>query len=139
MNKAIGPKAVRELLDADSSLSRLRRAVADHQDTGDLLALLPPAMASRLTLVRGEHQLDVLADNNAVAQLARFHAPTLENYTGLAVRIRVCPQPGPARESDRPAPTLPAEGADSLRQAADGIKDEELAGALRRLADRAEE
>lgn len=139
MNKAIGPRVVHELLDADSSLSRLRRAAVRHEASAELKALLPPAIAERLTLVRGDERLEVLAENNAVAQLARFHAPALEKHAGLPVKVRVCPRLNlETGDNARPTPTLPAEGAASLRDAADGIEDERLAGALRRLAERAE-
>jgi hypothetical protein len=139
MNKAIGPQVVHELLNADSSLSRLRRAAVRHEASAELKALLPPAIAQRLTLVRGDERLDVLADNNAVAQLARFHAPTLEKHAGLPVKVRVCPRLNlESATGNESAPVLPAEGASSLRDAADGIDDERLAGALRRLAARAE-
>lgn len=139
MNKAIGPQVVHELLNADSSLNRLRRAAVRHEASAELKALLPPAIAERLTLVRGDERLEVLAENNAVAQLARFHAPTLEKHAGLLVKVRVCPRLNEETGGNaRPAPILPAEGAASLRHAADGIDDERLAGALRRLAERAE-
>ena len=139
MNKAIGPRVVHELLNADSALSRLRRAAVRHEASAELKALLPPAIAERLTLVRGDERLEVLAENNAVAQLARFHAPTLEKHAGLPVKVRVCPRLNlESTNANTPAPVLPAEGAASLRDAADGIDDERLAGALRRLAERAE-
>jgi hypothetical protein len=140
MNKAIGPRVVHELLNADSGLSRLRRSAVRHEADPELKALLPPTIAERLTLVRGDGCLDVLADNNAVAQLARFHAPTLEKHGGEPVRVRVHPRREvPGRDSSQSTPTLPAEGAASLRDAAAGIDDERLAGCLRRLAQRAEE
>lgn len=139
MNKAIGPQVVHELLNADSSLSRLRRAAVHHEADAELKALLPPAIGERLTLVRTDEYLEVLAENNAVAQLARFHAPTLEKHGGLPVRVRVHPRRSDqAGDNTRAAPTLPAVGAASLRDAADGIDDERLAGALRRLAERAD-
>ncbi len=139
MNKAIGPQVVHELLNADSSLSRLRRAAVRHEASAELKALLPPAIAERLTLVRGDERLEVLAENNAVAQLARFHAPTLEKHSGLQAHVRVCPQRHAEPERSQTAPTLPAEGAASLRHAADSVDDTELAAALNRLADRAED
>lgn len=140
MSKAIRPHAIRELLGTSGPLDRLRRAAGRHsRDTGELSALLPTALAQRVTLVREDAELLILAENNAVAQLARFHAPALQQQAGVPVRVRVSPHATAPRRPAPPPPELPAEAAGCLRQAADGIDDPELAASLRRLAGRAED
>jgi hypothetical protein len=136
MSKANAPRAVRDLLGSDQALNRLRRQARESGATDELSALLPAAIAERVTLIRTDERLEVLAENNAVAQLVRFHAPVLEQKAGRPVRVRVAPRPGPSATAT-PAPTLPADGAACLRETADAIDDPELAAALRSLASRA--
>jgi hypothetical protein len=138
MSKANTPRAVRDLLGSEQTLNRLRRRARESGATEELVALLPPAIARRVTLVRTDERLEILAENNAVAQLARFHAPALEEGAGVPARVRVAPQPGPAA-TKAAAPRLPADGAACLREAADAIEDPDLAAALRSLASRAGE
>ncbi|MBZ2189669.1 hypothetical protein K8B33_11215 [Alcanivorax sp. JB21] len=141
MAKAIGPKSIDLLLGGDQ-LRPLSRQARDYKGPSRIeSSSLPPALASRVTLLREEDTLLLLAENNAVAQLLRFHAPNLAREQGLkdwkvqVSRVALPVTVGPA-ESLLTPPRLSANAPACLNEAADAITDPDLKAALRRLASR---
>lgn len=145
MAKAIGPQSIGLLLQGKTSLKPLSQRARQWQqgDEGPRPVTsqhLPPAMASRVQLLRDGDTLLLLAENNAVAQLLRFHGPALAAEQGLKDwKVRVSRLPaaistGPS-ESRLTPPVLASNAPACLHEAADAIDDPDLKAALRRLAD----
>lgn len=142
MAKAIGPRSIDGLLHASQSLKQLRRRAAEYRAPAAVTArTLPPALAERVHIVREDDRLLLMADNNAVAQLLRFHAPRIaQELQASEWQVRVSrgaaqrPAVAAAPVSTSPARTLPASAADCLREAAQAIQDEGLREALLKLA-----
>lgn len=142
MAKAIGPRSINGLLNASRSLGQLRRRAAEYRAPAAVTSrALPPALAERVHIVQEEGRLLLMADNNAVAQLLRFHAPRIARElqaTEWDIRINrdaaLRPAVTAAPASSQPARTLPASAAACLREAAQGIDDEDLREALLKLA-----
>lgn len=141
MSKAIGPFSIQDWLRDRSDLKALSRAARSHQPDPSQPLELPPALADRTTVVRESHRLILIAENNAVAQLLRFHAPRLASAAGVAqAEVRVRPKTGTgAASSPGDAPRLSAAAAECLMGCAEEIDDPKLAETLRRLASRADE
>lgn len=142
MAKAIGPLSISRLLHGSQNLDLLRRRAKEYRAPAPVSCRsLPPALAARVHILQEDGRLLLMAENNAVAQLLRFHAPRIaQELQAQEWQIRVsrdsAPRP-PAPAKTENAPRLPADGARCLRDVAGGISDPDLREALLRLADRA--
>ena len=145
MAMAIGPQSIGLLL-RGKTLKPLQQQAREWRqgDTGPRPVqsrLLPPALAPRTHLMRDDDTLLLLAENNAVAQLLRFHAPALAAEQGLKDwKVQVSRPPaiealGPS-ESRLTPPALSENAPACLNEAADAVSDPALAESLRRLARR---
>ncbi|HLR16698.1 MAG TPA: hypothetical protein VK099_02390 [Alcanivoracaceae bacterium] len=147
MTKAIGPRNISSLLGSVKTLKTLAKAAAavDTHEPEQLKPLrlsFPPALAEHAQALQDGHVLVLIAANNTVAQVLRFHAPRLMKQAGLNewyVKVaRISSQPI-TQKSQRPGATLTSEAADTLRETAKNIDHEGLQQAMLRLASRAEE
>jgi hypothetical protein len=104
----------------------------------NLLAQLPPSFRPHCKGVRPDGDtLVVFADSPVWATRLRYEAPRILPAIGFRnLRVRVTPPATAARPATKRAPALPASAAALLRETAAGVDDPDLAGALRRLADR---
>ena len=140
MSKATGPKALSDVLSASSRLGRLLRHARQGPDAAPgKLPELPPALAGKAELSIADNCLVITVDNNAVAQIVRFHAPRLTRQAGLPdFRVRLARQQPVAKKPAASEPRLPAGAAPLLQATADQADHPQLAAALRRLAELAE-
>lgn len=143
MSKTLLPDELQALLRGNPALRRLAKA-ARHQDTAETpqvraLRALPLALRERVTLIDDEHRWLAMVETSATAQMLRFHLPRLERaLTAKPVKILVTGRRGAAAvsRSSQPSPsgpTLDADSARHIREAAGGIRDEGLRKALERL------
>jgi hypothetical protein len=141
-------RRVRQLID-ESLVSRARQMGALTQS---LRQLLPPALAPhcRVSGVTPDHLILAADGGNWATQLRYLQREIVKHmnaHHGLSVaRVRVqvsAPSPGDeaARSSGtrpaRPRPRVPAGAGAVLRETARTLDDPQLAGALKRLAERA--
>ena len=146
MAKAIGPRSISRLLHGSPDLEALRHRAAEYRAPAPVSCRsVPPALAPRVHILQEDGRLLLMADNNAVAQLLRFHAPRIaKELQASDWQIRVTrdttPRPPVAAAPVRTgaAPVLPASAAACLRDAAAGIEDEGLRESLLRLANLAD-
>ena len=146
MAKAIGPRSISRLLHGSPGLDALRHRAAEYRAPASVSCRsLPPALAARVHILQEDGRLLLMADNNAVAQLLRFHAPRIaKELQASDWQIRVtrdaAPRPPVAAAPVRTgtAPNLPASAAACLRDAAASIEDEGLRESLLRLANLAD-
>lgn len=145
MAKAIGPRKIQHIVDAHSTLKHFAQTASDaennHQSSTKPLRLtLPPALKEHTQAFQDEHVLVLVAANNAVAQILRFHAPRLAKQAGLnewyvkVARINVGQQDN---QHQLPQATLCAASAKVLRDTAATIQHPGLQAALLRLASNA--
>ncbi|WP_422126701.1 DUF721 domain-containing protein [Thioalkalivibrio sulfidiphilus] len=135
---------IRHLIDP-----RLVKQAGLHQSLTDSLRhLLPPALAEHCWVAGiDEEQLRIAADAGAWATQVRFlqreilkHLAAHHGLKLRRVRVSVAALHGSAaasRGTALPRPKLSGRAGSTLRQAARGIEDRELAEALERLAARA--
>ena len=147
MSKKTLPDELQGLIRATPGLARLARAARAQgaAPAQDPLECLPPALRDRVRLVEDERRWLALVETSATAQLLRFHLPRLQRAlppgNGLKIVVTGKREVGGAATPGKPpasGPTLDAQSASHLRQAADYIEDPDLAAALRRLAGRAD-
>lgn len=147
MAKAIGPRNVSSILTSTRKLKTLVSAASavDNHTAEPLKPLrlsLPPALAEHVQALQDGHVLVLVAANNTVAQVLRFHAPRLVKQAGLNewyVKVaRISTQPM-AQKSNAPGATLSSEAAQALKNTAKNISHSGLQEALLRLASRAED
>lgn len=146
MSNATGPQSLSRLLADTPAFRRLicearNRAAPTNGSTGLPADLpLPPALAEHTRIQLDGNRLLLSARNNSVAQMLRFHGPRLAKAAGVAdFQVRVTPEQfglGQTSKATRPkpGPTLSADAADILEQAASAIEHQPLADALQRLA-----
>jgi len=143
MSNATGPQSLSRLLD---DLPTLRRLICDARNrsaaTDQALPLdLPPALAAHTRMQLLPDCLLLLASNNSVAQMLRFHGPRLAKAAAVS-RFQVRVQPDQFGQAAVPrasasagaAPSLSPASAAILASTADQLEPGELADALRRLA-----
>src|SRR5699024_511347 len=142
MAKAIGPRRVHHIVNTHNTLKYVAQAATEaennHQSSAKPIHLaLPPALKTHTQAFQDEHVLVLVAANNAVAQILRFHAPRLAKQAGLneryvkVARIDIGPQGRPNKLPQ--APLCPA-SAQVLRHTAATIPHPGLQAALLRLA-----
>lgn len=116
----------------------LAEAEARVRQADQLKELLPVSLHERLSIRIDGSGLHLLAQNNAVAQLLRFHGPVLLRASGCAeLHIRVGSQEPVVATVSTPVVErhLPAAAGRLLTEVADDLHDNPaLAEALRRLA-----
>lgn len=146
MSKTTSPKALLALLNGHPQLAALRKSAstqAPQPANSDPMAVLPPALRERVTLIKEAHRWLAITENNATAQLLRFHLPRLQQaLLGEQVKIVV----GGKRQaqathtvSSRHHPVLSEHSAAHIRDLAASIDDDDLSDALLRLASRSED
>lgn len=140
MSNATGPQSLSRLL---ADLPTLRRLICDARsrsaDSAESEPLdLPPALAAHTRIQLLPDCLLLLASNNSVAQLLRFHGPRLAKAAAVSrFQVRVEAEafnPAAQRRHTQPAPTLSSDSAAILQQTAEQIEHAPLADALKRLA-----
>lgn len=135
MSKANQPTGIASLLDRC-----LGKEFALPAAIGAAKAQLPEALRDQVALRIKDDKLILYAENNAVAQMLRYHAPTLARHTGYAKwRILVAPrikaQPAATQRlpiQDRPL--FSRESARLMRDAARLFEDDRLRQALLDIA-----
>ncbi len=140
MSNATGPQSLSRLLD---DLPTLRRLICDARsrsaDSDQAMPLdLPPALAAHTRIQLLPDCLLLLASNNSVAQMLRFHGPRLAKAAAVArFQVRVEPQAFSQPARPRPAeagPEMSAASAAILADTAAHLEPGPLADALKRLA-----
>jgi|SRR5699024_3129775 len=147
MAKAIGPRKVTSILNNNHRLKTLVSAATavDNHTPDQLKPLrlsLPPALTDHVQALQDGHVLVLVAANNTVAQVLRFHAPRLVKQAGLNewyVKVARIANTPIAQKNAGPGATLSAKAAASLTNTAKSIQHPGLQEALLRLASRAEE
>lgn len=145
MAKAIGPRKIQHIVNAHTRLKHFAKAASEaeknHQSSAKPLRLsLPPALKEHAQAFQDEHVLVLVAANNAVAQILRFHAPRLAKQAGLnewyvkVARIEISAQ---RTSTQLPQATLCEASAQVLRDTAATIQHPGLQAALLRLASNA--
>ena len=143
MAKANRPRTTAQLLEASplaAAAQQARPAIADSTGAPQGPApaeLLPEAVREHVDAVMEDSTLVLLARNNAVAQLLRFHGPRMARQLGArnwVVRVSVRTAGETAAPVRRAAPRLPEAAARCLRDTAATIDDPALREALERLA-----
>jgi len=141
MSNATGPKALSDVLSASSRLGTLLRHARQRPAVGrPALPKLPPALAGKVTMTIADNCLVLTVDNNAVAQIVRFHARRLARQAGMAdFRISLArSQPGNRQPKEPAGPAMPPGAAPLLRATAEQADHPRLEAALERLARLAE-
>ncbi|MDF1781554.1 MAG: hypothetical protein P1U67_09685 [Alcanivoracaceae bacterium] len=155
MSNATGPQSLSRLLADVPAIRRLicdarsKAATQANPQIGESAELastpaldLPPAVAAHTQIQLLPDRLILLASNNSVAQLLRFHAPRLAKAAGVAdFQVRVQPElfvGGVKKAPSKPKSVVPQGAVEPLQQAANAIDHEPLSDALRRLANLAE-
>lgn len=141
MSNATGPKPLSDVLGASSRLGSLLRHARQRPAPGQpALPKLPPALAGKVTMTLADNCLVLTVENNAVAQIVRFHGRRLARQAGMAdFRIRLQRQQPGRRQMPEPSrPPMPAAAAPLLRATAAQADHPRLAAALERLAALAE-
>ncbi|MBQ0754928.1 MAG: hypothetical protein KBT87_11845 [Gammaproteobacteria bacterium] len=140
MSNATGPQSLSRLLADTPAIQRLicdARSRAKQESAPPALDL-PPALAAHTEIQVLPDKLILLASNNSVAQLLRFHGPRLARQAGLVdFQVRVQAQIFSANPNKQPEPqgaSMPAEAAAPLNDAASAVDHAPLSDALRRLA-----
>ncbi|MEY1662610.1 hypothetical protein [Isoalcanivorax beigongshangi] len=142
MSKAIGPASISLFFSRHQNLRQIKdRAHRFDEPAATPVLSLPPALSARTHALIEDGVLLLLAENNAVAQMLRFHAPRLAREQGAQEwKVRVArietPRPLPAAEATVER-VLSADAASMLSATADAVSDPDLSAALRRLASRA--
>ncbi len=144
MTKAIGPRKVQHIVESHSTL-RWYAQQKHHEDATPsaikpLRLSLPPALKQHTQAYQDEHVLVLVASNNAVAQILRFHAPRLAKQAGLSewyVKVARIAEPCEAHTPEEAGATLCQHSARTLREAAATIDHPGLQAALLRLASNA--
>src|SRR5690625_4115536 len=114
MAKAIGPRKIQHIVNAHTRLKHFAKAASEaeknHQSSAKPLRLsLPPALKEHAQAFQDEHVLVLVAANNAVAQILRFHAPRLAKQAGLSewyVKVARIAQPSEAHSPEGAGATL---------------------------------
>jgi hypothetical protein len=140
-------RPLRQILSAEATLAgllnRRQREVAVLQCVRDNL---PPALAAQVGVDDARApELALVAATGAAAGLLRQRVPALVNilqragleFTGIQVRVQARPRGGSSHKTI--AKQLDSASAAALRGRAGALADAELAAALRRLADHADE
>ena len=155
MSNATGPQSLSRLL---ADVPAIRRLICDARSKAASQATpqieesavqtsnpafdLPPAVAAHTQIQQLPDRLILIASNNSVAQLLRFHAPRLAKAAGVAdFQVRVQPElfsGGIKKAPSKPISIMPQGAVEPLEQAANAIDHEPLSDALRRLANLAE-
>jgi hypothetical protein len=136
MSKTNFPQTFTEHMRRTSHLSFfLQEAKRRSQETAAWQRLLPDALRDRVYMSRQGDCLTLIADNNAVAQMLRFHKPRLLAASGCSrLRIQIETEllpPSIARKVERkPSPV----SAQLLHAAAEDVTHKPLKEALKRLA-----
>ena len=140
MSNATGPQSLSRLLGDIPALQRLvcdaRNRTTPPNQAPELD--LPPALAAHTRIQLLPDCLLLLASNNSVAQLLRFHGPRLAKAAAVS-RFQVKVQPkaiaagGQTAKQDA-GPSLSAEAAAILADTANQLEPGPLADALKRLA-----
>lgn len=141
MSNATGPQSLSRLLADTPAVRRLicdaRNRATAKSDAAPTLEL-PPALSAHTEIHVLPDRLILLARNNSVAQLLRFHGPRLARAAGLVdFQVRVQAKlfhPEAPNNAVSARPSLPTEAASPLNQAADAVDHPPLSNALRRLA-----
>lgn len=145
MAKAIGPRRAHFILDNHRTFQHILRADTGIPETSQESAkpirlMLPPALKEHTQTLQDGHVLVLVAANNAVAQILRFHAPRLAKQAGLnewyvkVARLDLSPKQA---ENVLPQATLCAKSAQALRSTAAQVEHKGLQEALLRLASNA--
>lgn len=145
MAKAIGPRRAHLILDNHRTFQHIVRADTETPETSQestkpIRLTLPPALKEHTQTLQDGHVLVLVAANNAVAQILRFHAPRLAKQAGLnewyvkVARLDLSPQ---QTKNVLPQATLCAKSAQALRNTAAQVKHKGLQEALLRLASNA--
>lgn len=145
MAKAIGPRRIQHIVKTHNALKHFIDAASEaqnsHQSTAKPLRLnLPAALKEHTQAFQDEHVLVLVAANNAVAQILRFHAPRLAKQTGLNewyVKVARLDTGVETTRTNLPQATLCTESAQVLRETAASIDHPGLQAALLRLASNA--
>ena len=140
-------RPLRQILSAEATLAgllnRRQREVAVLQCVRDSL---PPALAAQVEVDDARApDLALVAATGAAAGLLRQRVPALVNilqragleFTGIQVRVQARPRGDSSHKTF--AKQLDSASAATLRGCAGALADAELAAALRRLADQADE
>lgn len=145
MAKAIGPRRAHFILDNHRTFQHILRANTQAPETSaesakPIRLTLPPALKEHTQTLQDGHVLVLIASNNAVAQILRFHAPRLAKQAGLNewyVKVSRFDLRSQQTEKALPQATLCAKSAQALRTTAAQVKHKGLQEALLRLASNA--
>lgn len=148
MSQKKGPRLLNDIFkneDALHSYARAAKAQQQHieEDGAKPIRLnLPPALKQHTKALQDGHVLILVAANNTVAQVLRFHAPRLAQQAGLNewfVKVaRVEVQSQAQKKVPGHQASLSKSSADVLRATAAEIDHKGLQQALLRLASRAQ-
>lgn len=138
MSNATGPQSLSRLLGDAPALRRLICDARNKAQAGQQAVLtLPPALSEHSQIQILPDRVLLLARNNSVAQLLRFHGPRLAKAAGVPeFQVRVQPDAfgdAPRRASPH-EPVLSPDVAPILEGLATGVDHAPLSTALRRLA-----